>query len=332
MSNLADSSSKSMSRRIHKSDVSSAKLLGNWQLERLVSTGPLTCVYFARPLGCPPSWPADYVVKVLNQEHATDPVAVNAMRREAEVGRHSSHSNLVPILEACIDAERPHIVMPRLDGAPLSAAIEQVGKLAVSQALWISRQVAQALKHLHANGWIHADVKPANIMVSEQGHATLIDLGSALRPDESIFAWQRPVVGTLQYVAPEMLVSATQTTPATDVYSLGISLFEMLTGRLPFDASQPAELVESQLRQTPPDVLKLRPDLPAEVGRLLRRMLAKVPMRRPQSADEVIDELTNLEIETLSSRFSESKTAGTAPHAQVLNHRPNSLGQPGSVR
>ena len=132
-----------------------------------------------------------------------------------------------------------------------------------------------------------------------------------------------PWVGTLLYVAPEMLTSATQTDPSSDIYSLGISLFEMLTGRPPFIASQPEELVELQLRQTPPDVTELRPDVPDEVGRLLRRMLAKAPVRRPQSADEIINELANLEIETLDSRFDESK--GQQVQRPKLMDRPSRI-------
>ncbi|MCP4193058.1 MAG: serine/threonine protein kinase [Planctomycetaceae bacterium] len=315
MSNFAETSSESASRPRRSSEPAPSKLLGNWQLERIVSAGPFTNVYFARPLGCPPSWPADYVVKVLNTKHAADPVAVNALRREAEVGRHSSHPNLVPILEARLDERLPHLVMPRLVGAPLSAAIRGVGRLAVPQALWISRQVAQALRHLHAKGWVHADVKPANIMVSKDGHATLIDLGSSLRPDESIFAWQRPVVGTLKYVAPELLTSATQTNPSSDIYSLGISLFEMLVGHPPFVANEPEALVEAHLSCAAPDVGELRADVPDSVGYLLRGMLAKTPLRRPQSADEVINQIASLEIESLESRFdSVSPTALPAPN------------------
>ncbi|MDG2382031.1 MAG: serine/threonine-protein kinase [Pirellulaceae bacterium] len=313
MSNFSKTSSESASGPFRAADLAPNKLLGNWQLENIVSAGPFTNVYFARPLGCPPSWPADYVVKVLNPKHTTDPVAVNALRREAEVGRHSSHPNLVPILEAQFNEGRPHLVMPRLGGAALNAAISGIGQLAVSQALWISRQVAQALRHLHAKGWVHADVKPANMVVSEDGHATLIDLGSTLRPDESIFAWQRPVVGTLKYVAPELLISATQTNPSSDIYSLGISLFEMLAGHPPFATNEPEELVEAHLSHAAPDVVDLRTDVPDRVGRLLRGMLAKDPLRRPQSADEVVNQLASLEIETLDSRFDQGRP--TAVHA-----------------
>jgi len=310
MSNYLETRRFSDTRRLSPSEPrTSTRLIGNWQLDEIAAAGKMTNVYFARPLGCPPSWPADYAIKVLNGEFTEDPVAINSLQREAEVGRHSSHSNLVPILEAGLSGVHPHVVMPRLRGACLRDVIQRVGRLAISQAIWIARQVGQALQHLHENGWIHADVKPANVIVSEQGHVTLVDLGSVLRPDESIFSWQRPLAGTLQYVAPETLTSAMQTSPASDIYSLGISLFEMLVGHLPFTASNPSEWVESQLRETPPRVSDIRGQVPEDVADLVRRMLSKSPLRRPQSAEELVDELSRLEIRLLAFRLDESSSA-----------------------
>jgi serine/threonine-protein kinase len=276
-------------------------------LEQLVAEGVQTRVYFARPLGCPPAWHADYVVKVIKTECADDPLALRSLRREAEVGRHTSHPNLVPILEARLDTKPPHLVMPRLEGAPLSSAIERIGQLVIPHALWIARQLAQGLRHLHTQGWIHGDLKPANVIVSREGHATLIDLGFALRPEESLFDRGRPLTGTLHYVAPEMITSATQTSPASDIYSLGVTLFEMLTGRLPFPQNDPARLVEAHLRQTPPSLIGIRHDAPETIDELIRRMMAKNPLRRPTTAEDIVDELTALEIESLESRFPRSR-------------------------
>jgi len=285
------------------------KLLGNWQLQQVIGQGALTLVYSARPLGCPPSWPADYVVKLLRHELRQDPPALQAMRREAEVGRHRSHPNLVPILESHVDHDWPHIVMPRLDGAALNLVLERVGRLALPQALWLTRQIAQALRHLHAQGWIHGDVKPANIIVSRQGHATLIDLAFAMRPDESFYSPHRPLVGTLAYVAPELFTSTSLTHPASDIYSLGVTLFELIAGRRPFMQADTARLVEAHLRDNPPDLATLLPGVPQSVCDLARRMLSKSSLRRPQSCEELIDELTELEIESLDARFPETGAA-----------------------
>jgi serine/threonine-protein kinase len=279
------------------------RLLGNWQLECIAASGSLTNVYFARPIGCATNWPSDYAIKTLKPPHDQDPLAINLLKREAEVGQDASNPHLVPILESKLDAPPYFIVMPKLPGAALHHAIAAIGPLAIPQALWITRQIAEALKQLHIHGWVHADVKPANIMVSSEGHATLLDFGCALRSDESIFSWERPIVGTLHYIAPEMVTSRLRTDCRCDIYSLGVTLFELLSGRVPFVESDQAKLVEAHLRAVPPDLRKLRDEIPREVAELVRCMLAKEPLRRPQTASELIERLTDLEIETLDARI-----------------------------
>ena len=165
------------------------------------------------------------------------------------------------------------------------------------------RQAAEALQTLHEEGWIHADVKPANLVVSRDGHATLVDLGCALRDDESILSWDRPVVGTLHYVAPEMITSTNRTDQRSDIYSLGVSLFEMVTGRLPFLSNSPQHLVEAHLRCPAPEPRQTAPHLHQDVAELIRAMLAKEPLRRPQNAGELIERLVRLELETLGQRL-----------------------------
>ncbi len=299
-----------------------AKLLGSWQLEQTIHQGVIHSLYRARPLGCPPSWPSDYVVKVLRADFADDPTAVAVMRREAEVGRHSSHPNLVPILEARLDAHPAHLVMPFLEGASLDRVMKAVGPLAVPQALWVTRQIAMAIGHLHAQGWLVGDVKPANMVVAAEGHATLIDFGAALRVGESLFDPERPWHGTLHYVAPEMLTSATQTSPASDIYSLGGSLYAMLCGQPPFPYDDAAKLVEAHRGEVPLPLDKVRPGVPESLVQLVSQMLAKTPLRRPQSADELVDRLATLEIQTLSDRLPDpAAAAGRSVDARYVDAR-----------
>lgn len=301
--------SPSLRRRAAATSIEQPKFLGNWQLNQLIGQGSYTQVYSARPLGCPPTWPADYVIKLLKPEYQRDDLAKRMLEREAEVGRQTSHPHLVPILETHLDAEIPHLVIPRLQGASLQQAIERVGRLVVPQALWLTRQIAQALQHLHLQGWVHGDVKPANIIVSKHGHATLIDLGSSMRFDESLFAESRPFVGSMAYVAPELLTSTNQTHPACDIYSLGITLYQMLAGHLPFIEQDAARLVEAHLRKSPPALQSQFRDIPDEVAEFVQRMLAKSSFRRPESGDPLIDALSELEIETLQARFPEDNAA-----------------------
>ena len=140
--------------------------------------------------------------------------------------------------------------------------------------------------------------------LSPLGHATLFDLGFAQRPRAAIPAGSRPIAGTLAYMAPETVVSALATDIRSDIYSLGVTLFELLTGRLPFDATDPAQLVAQHRQELPADLRVLAPHLPTRVARLVRQMLAKEPLRRPQTPRELIDRLAALEIETFADRLS----------------------------
>ena len=280
-----------------------SRSIGKWRLTHLLARGQLTSTYCAQPQGCSASWPSDYVVKMLRGSRDEDPLAIDVLRREAEIGRLVSHSHLVPILDAHVEGSPYFIVMPRLGGTSLDQVIAEVGRIRVPQALWIVRQIAEALQTVHREGWIHADVKPSNLVVAREGHATLIDLGCALREDESILSWDRPVVGTLHYVAPEMIHSTIRTDHRSDIYSLGVTLFQMLTGRLPFDGRSPQELVEAHLRQAMPDPRPISADINDDIAELLRCMLAKEPLRRPQNAEELIERLVRLELETMDHRW-----------------------------
>ncbi|HTU25212.1 MAG TPA: protein kinase, partial [Pirellulales bacterium] len=174
---------------------------------------------------------------------------------------------------------------------------------AVPVALWIARQVAEALEALSAAGWMHSDVKPSNIRVSTAGHATLVDLGSAQRHGEQRSLADRPVVGTLAYMAPEMLLSSIAADVRSDIYSLGITLYELLTGRLPFATDDKRRLVLDHRQELPSDLRLAAPQLPTHVARLVRQMLAKQPLRRPQTPRELIDRLVRLEIDTFAERM-----------------------------
>ena len=167
----------------------------------------------------------------------------------------------------------------------------------------VRRQVAEALSALHeATGMIHADVKPSNILVSPEGHATLIDLGFAHSSSEGRHWSSRPVVGTLSYIAPEAITSRMSAEPSSDLYSLGVTLYEMIAGQLPFDAASPDELVRMHREMKPGCIRHRAPRLPKTVASLVHRLLAKDSLRRPASASDVAEELMRLEIECFSLR------------------------------
>ena len=277
------------------------KCVGNWQLTQLAGRGSFTDVYLAKPLGCRPNWPADYAVKILRPQFRNDKLAEDLLRRESEVAAEVSHQHLVAILEAHFTDVAKFLVMPRLEGVSIAQIVARTGFLSVRQSLWSIRQVVEALHALHRASWLHCDIKPENIMLSPEGHVTLIDLGFAQRTSEVLLGEFCTVRATLNYVAPETMTSAYTSDERSDIYSTGITLFEMLTGRLPFDAESSGELIEAHRGKPIPDPREFNRQISSGVVQLLSRMTAKQPLRRPQNTRELIAELLPLEVAEMKS-------------------------------
>ena len=282
--------------------------IGPWQLVRLLSESELARVYLARPADAAEDQPANYVLKVLRREWWRDPQAIEMQRRAAWIGRKISHPHLLPVLSANVQQAPFFFVTPYISGSSLATVLtpddgQAAKRLPLPVTLWIVRQVAEALSALHESAhMLHADVKPSNILVSPDGHATLIDLGFAHSPSEALHWSSRPVVGTLNYIAPEVVTSCLAAEVSSDLYSLGVTLYEMITGELPFAASAPDELVRLHRESKPTCVRHAVPTLPKPVASLVHRLLAKDPLRRPTSAATVAEELMRLEIECFSLR------------------------------
>ena len=178
-------------------------------------------------------------------------------RRAAWIGRTVSHPNLLPVLSAGVGQPPFYLASPKLEGRTLDRILQDEDNLPLPTKLWIVRQIAEALAALHeSTNMIHADVKPGNIFVSPEGHATLIDLGFAHTPNESRH-WSlrpeispsRPVMGTLHYIAPEAITSSMAAEPRSDIYSLGVMFYQMLTRQLPFPTDDASELVRLHREQ-----------------------------------------------------------------------------------
>lgn len=277
--------------------------IGPWQLVRLLSESELARVYAARPVDATEEQPANYVVKVLRKEWWRDAPAIEMQRRAAWLGRAISHPHLLPVLSANVGQAPFYFVTPKLNAQSLAELLAPGSTLPLPITLWIARQVAEALAALHeTTGMIHADVKPSNILVSPEGHATLIDLGFAHSASEGRHWSSRPVVGTLNYIAPEAVTSSLTAQPSSDLYSLGVTLYEMIAGQLPFAAASPDELVRMHREVKPICIRHQVPRLPKPVASLVHRLLAKDALRRPASATEVVEELMRLEIECFAQR------------------------------
>ena len=276
--------------------------VGTWQLMSRLGTGSVAEVYAARPIHASTQTNCDYAVKLIKPSLRQEPLAQASLRNEGLAGSAISDPHVVPVLQSSTDADTSFLVMPRLEGAILSDALKSTGRLPIPHAIWIARQACQGLSEFHRAAWVHGDIKPGNIHLSVDGHATLIDLGCAVRVGSRDADSRFLLSGTLDYMAPERLMSRHQTSIASDIYSLGITLFETLTGRLPFAEAHSARVAEAHLREIPPSPRTFVPQLPRSVAQLLQKMLAKQPERRPDVEDELPSTLRRLEIETFGLR------------------------------
>ena len=278
------------------------RLLGQWELVGCEAVGTLSRVYRAKPINGPPDRPASYAVKVLDEQHHENRRAVAMFQREALLGRTVVHPHLISILASHVSEPPYYVVMPWIEGKTLQRELDKKTSFELPAALWVVRQAAEALGALAAAGWRHGDVKPSNLFLSADGHVTLLDLGLARRDGETDSIVDRCVTGTYQYIAPESMTSTLAGDIRSDIYSLGVVLFEMLSGRRPLTGDSPAEIIESHQSGRTLDLRRLVPQLPSGVIHLVRQMLAKEPLRRPQTPGELVEQITRLEVLSFAER------------------------------
>jgi serine/threonine protein kinase len=268
-------------------------------IERL-GGGPLTCVYSARDsatdeLGA---------VKLLRPDWEDQPTAVKLLQREARTGLAIRHPHLVPFLFAHVTRPPYFLVMELLKGESLRRRLRRDDRLDVLTALWIVRQCAEALTVLHKAGFLHGDIKPDNIRLVEDGHAVLIDLGFAHRPGENAHLLKRGyVLGTVDYLAPELCAFDEETETCSDLFSLGATLFEMLAGQLPYPHGTIEQTLRRHSGEPPADIRDLAEGLPPGLVNLIDRLLSRRPQDRPR-AGQVVQHIIALENTLIGRRMS----------------------------
>ena len=257
----------------------------------------------------------DVALKVLPAEMAQDPERLGRFRREAKVLAQLDHPSIVTIYSVEESDGVHFLTMQLVEGQPLDRLICE-GGLPLEQIVEIASALGDALAAAHEKGIVHRDLKPANVMVSNEGRVKVLDFGlakdirAANLNDATMTSDSRTqvgvVMGTPAYMSPEQ-TSGRALDHRTDIFSLGVLLHEMATGRRPFEGSSSAELVSAILRDTPPSVTDARPDLPSDLARIVRRCLEKDPRRRLQTARDVSNEFRDMAGQS-SQKMSASRT------------------------
>jgi len=236
----------------------------------------------------------EVALKLIKPEIASDSETIERFSTELKLARKISHRNVGRMYELMEEAGLHFITMEYVPGEDLKSFIRRSRQLAVGTAAGIARQICEGLSEAHRLGVIHRDLKPSNIMIDKAGNVRIMDFGIARSLEAKGITGAGMMIGTPEYMAPEQ-VDGKAADQRSDLYSLGIILFEMLTGRLPFEGETPLSVAVKQKSEKPPDPRAISPQIPDSLSRLILKCLEKSPDRRFQSADEVLAELGRIE-------------------------------------
>jgi len=279
--------------------------LGSYEVEGLLGRGGMGVVYMARQV----SLDRLVALKILPPNLSRDPSYISRFKREARAVAKLSHTNIVQIFDISEENELHFFSMEFIDGRTLDSFLEERGSLEPDEAVRIISQAARGIEHAHRSGIIHRDIKPSNIILDEPGNVKVMDFGLArIADDHSKLTQSGALMGTLDYMSPEQC-RGDELDERTDIYSLGVVLYEMLSGRVPFEAPNEAALINKIINEKSAEVSSVNPNVPSGLNDVVSRAISKTRETRYHSIGEFLEDVSKLSALGHSTSMSQEKAS-----------------------
>ena len=236
----------------------------------------------------------EIALKLIKSEIAADKKTIERFRNELKIARKISHRNICRMYDLGEEGFLQYITMEFVAGEDLKRFVKRAGQLTSGKAIYIAKQVATGLTEAHRLGVIHRDLKPQNIMIDQDGNARIMDFGIARFVDSDKLTGSGVMIGTPEYMSPEQ-AEVKEVDKRTDIYSLGVVMYEMVTGQVPFEGETPLSIVMKHKTTMPRNVRDINTLVPKELASIIAKCLEKDRNNRYQSAEELIEDLNNVE-------------------------------------